>query len=289
MKILGITRGAIYSPNLADSDAAILNSVADNLRAMGHEVDIITEYKMDGADFDRYDRVFGMERDIRNIKKIIGPLSEENYAKFINSIHGIIACSMKGHVYSALKHLGVPQPSFIFFQEDDKNGGFKMMDKLVVEPMGMDTPLWMKNGDTSATVASDTVYCADDNDGNAAVEDFCKRNLQCFIMQKHVEGDLIKFYGVEGTDFFHWQYASHGHSKFGLEKINGKEKGYAFDPNDIKKAVEKLAAYIDVPIYGGDAVIDGNGNFYVIDFNDFPSFSACRDEAAQAIAQRIVR
>ena len=85
----------------------------------------------------------------------------------------------------------------------------------------------------------------------------------------------------------HWQYASHGHSKFGLESINGKEKGYTFTPKAIKEHLDRFAALIDVPIYGGDAIIDADGNFWIIDFNDFPSFSSCRDEAAKAIAKRI--
>ena len=38
-----------------------------------------------------------------------------------------------------------------------------------------------------------------------------------------------------------------------------------------------------------DVIIDEEGGFWFIDFNDFPSFSACREMAAKAIAKRIVR
>ena len=50
-----------------------------------------------------------------------------------------------------------------------------------------------------------------------------------------------------------------------------------------------MAQKLNVPIYGGDVIIDKEGNFWFIDFNDFPSFSICRDKAAKAIAQRIVQ
>ena len=40
-------------------------------------------------------------------------------------------------------------------------------------------------------------------------------------------------------------------------------------------------------IYGGDAVVRRDGSFCMIDFNDWPSFSRCREEAALAIACRI--
>ena len=35
-------------------------------------------------------------------------------------------------------------------------------------------------------------------------------------------------------------------------------------------------------------IIDEDGEFWFIDFNDFPSFSCCRKEAAEAIVQRII-
>ena len=40
-------------------------------------------------------------------------------------------------------------------------------------------------------------------------------------------------------------------------------------------------------LYGGDAVVSSEGDIRIIDFNDWPSFSACRDDAAKAIAARI--
>ncbi len=49
-----------------------------------------------------------------------------------------------------------------------------------------------------------------------------------------------------------------------------------------------LARKLNVPIYGGDVIIDQEGEFWFIDFNDFPSFSCCRKEAAEAIVQRII-
>ena len=42
MKLIGITRGTEFSPNMADSDAAILQAVAEELRGMGHEVETMS-------------------------------------------------------------------------------------------------------------------------------------------------------------------------------------------------------------------------------------------------------
>ena len=41
-----------------------------------------------------------------------------------------------------------------------------------------------------------------------------------------------------------------------------------------------------MPIYGGDAVIRPDGRFFLIDFNDWPSFGSCTQAAAEAIATR---
>ena len=46
MKILGISRGTKYSPNLANSDAAIFSSVVKELQECGHEVETIHENEM---------------------------------------------------------------------------------------------------------------------------------------------------------------------------------------------------------------------------------------------------
>ena len=36
-------------------------------------------------------------------------------------------------------------------------------------------------------------------------------------------------------------------------------------------------------MYGGDAIVTSDGDFYIIDFNDWPSFASCREAAAEAI------
>jgi glutathione synthase/RimK-type ligase-like ATP-grasp enzyme len=138
-------------------------------------------------------------------------------------------------------------------------------------------------------VPEDVVFCRTQEDVSKALKAMEKRDVHLWMAQEHQRGDLVKFYGVEGTNFFHWQYASEGHSKFGQEEVNGKEKGYAFDASRIKLYADMLAKKLRVPVYGGDVVIDEDGEFWFIDFNDFPSFSSCRARAAEAIAQRILQ
>jgi len=107
---------------------------------------------------------------------------------------------------------------------------------------------------------------------------------------EHAEGDLVKFYGVEGVGFFSYTYPTEeqGYSKFGLEAHNGKPKYFSFSSGALKQMADKAARESGFLIYGGDAIIMQNGDFVIIDFNDWPSFASCRKQASKAIAQRII-
>lgn len=283
MNILGISRGVKYSPNLSGSDAAIFTAVAEKLRGMGHDVETFTEAEMLDIDYAPYDRVFTMARDVATLVLLEKDTDMQTQRKFINSIDGILTCTNKASMANHFLEAGIPQPEFLvgeqhkilFFSTETK-------DDIV-------TPLWLKNCDGCAVMAEDTMFCPTPEDFDNAFKKMTERGVNMWMAQEHQGGDLIKFYSVEGTDFFHWNYASHGHSKFGLEAINGKEKGYSFDAKRIKLYADMIAKRLNVPIYGGDAIIDEKGDFYFIDFNDFPSFSCCRQEAAEAIAQRIIQ
>ena len=283
MKILGIRRGTKYSPNLVGNDAAIFTAVVDELRAMGHEVASISENEMTGFDYTPYGRVFSMARDPFSLVMLEKETDVATQQKFINSIDGILSCTNKAAVATQMLDAGIPQPEFLIGEQRN------LLFCSVEDKNNIALPLWLKNCDGSATVADDTVFCTSEKEFNRAFKQMEEREVNLWMVQEHKHGDLIKFYGVEGTDFFYWSYASQGHSKFGLEAVNGKEKGYSFQSERIKLYADMLAKKLNVPIYGGDAVIDEEGKFWFIDFNDFPSFSSCREEAAEAIAKRIVQ
>jgi hypothetical protein len=98
-------------------------------------------------------------------------------------------------------------------------------------------------------------------------------------------GDLVKFYGVAGSGFFRYFYPTDDRqSKFGDEQRNGDAHHYPFDETRLQQQMEQLAKAVGLQVYGGDCIIRSDGSWAVIDFNDWPSFSRCRPEAASAIA-----
>ncbi len=149
-------------------------------------------------------------------------------------------------------------------------------------------PLWLKRGDGGAETASDVRFVANRAALNEGLAFFAERGYTDFLTTAHVEGDLVKFYGVEGTPFFHHTFptAGGGFSKFGLEVHNGAPKGHPFDPDRLKALADKVAHSAGMPIYGGDAIVRADGSIAVIDFNDWPSFGSCTQAAAAAIVER---
>ena len=80
-----------------------------------------------------------------------------------------------------------------------------------------------------------------------------------------------------------------GHSKYGLEAINGKAKGLSFSLDHLKDLCHRACQELQVVVYGGDCIVTPEGEIFIIDFNDWPSFAPCRNQAAPHIADAIDR
>ena len=132
----------------------------------------------------------------------------------------------------------------------------------------------------------DVSYCRHREEAQDVLHEFYYRGIKRAVINEHLDGDLVKFYGVEGTDFFYWFYPfDSGHGKYGLEAINGKSRGLPFDAENLKEIFMKAARLLDVKVFGGDCIVDTDEVARIIDFNDWPSFAPCRNEAAPHIAR----
>ena len=83
-----------------------------------------------------------------------------------------------------------------------------------------------------------------------------------------------------------WIKADRGHDvRFAAneEEMLAFPQGYP----QVAEAAARLARLVGIQVYGGDAVLLSDGTFAIIDFNDWPSFSSCREEAAAAICRLI--
>ena len=135
----------------------------------------------------------------------------------------------------------------------------------------------------------DVSYCRHIEEAQEVLQEYFYRGIKRAVINKHLPGDLIKFYGVKGSPFFYWFYPfDEGHSKYGHEAINGKSTGFDFDIKQLKEICHNAADTLDVVVYDGDCIVSSDGDIKIIDFNDWPSFAPCRNEAAPHIAKAVM-
>jgi Glutathione synthase/Ribosomal protein S6 modification enzyme (glutaminyl transferase) len=276
IKLAGVRRGNLYSPNHIGNDAAIFQLTIDYLEKMGCEIIEYAEKEFQEADTIESEFIFNMARDTRTIQKLQQLESEGK--KVINSGFGIENCTREKMTRLILNN-HIPHPKSIIISTD------AVLPDNINE---LGSHCWIKRGDSHAIHFEDVTYAKIGEEAQGILREYALRGIPSAVINEHLSGDLIKFYGVEGTDFFHWFYPNDlNHSKFGLEKINGKAKGIKFDQEELKSICSKTAKTLNIYIYGGDCIVDVDGTIRLIDFNDWPSFAPCRAAAAPYIAKCI--
>ena len=273
MNIVGIYRASQFSPNMEDSDAAILNVVADNLMQSGHIVKCVHEEQLVKNDVNTADVVLSMGR-LASTLDLLQKVEAED-VKVINTSIAIRNCERK-------------QFTQILIDEDVSfahSRVFQSNDNITWDAF----PCWLKKGEGYAEVAADVVFVRNAEELVEKIDDMRRRGISTLVVSEHLEGDLIKFYGVRGTPFFEWYYASDRHSKFGLEVINGPSHGYRFSEHELIDICSHAAAVVGLDIYGGDCVVNHHGMIQLIDINDWPSFSRCRKQATEMITKLTIQ
>ncbi len=257
---VAVIRDPRFSPNAVEKDRAILQAVADRLGGalMLEEQDLLslTNHDLKGKKW------LSMGRRPETLDFLRMRVGQGTLV--INNPEGVARCK-RTILRRVMENLAVPVPP--------KSGTYGH---------------WVKRDDGAAQTAADIVYVPPENSLQAHIDDFLRRGINEMVVEAHIPGDVVKFYGVDSTGFFRIFYPSDdGMSKFGQEKVNGPAGHYVFDIGSLQRKVESVARFLEVPIYGGDAIVTREGRFFVIDFNDWPSFSRCRDEAADAIASLV--
>lgn len=277
IEIAGIMRAGAYSPNHIGNDAAIFNAAAEQLRKRGYVVNIYSEEQFNANDV-KEDVILNMCREQASIVKL--QKLEDEGKLVINSGYGIENCTRE-RMTRILLGSGIPYPDSLIVNTDEaikpqlKKSGFQSC--------------WIKRGDFHAMHKEDVSYVRHPEEAQEVLQEYFLRGIKRAVINVHLVGDLVKFYGVKGTPFFYWFYPfDEGHSKYGYEAINGKSKGIKFDEKEMKKICQRAAEELNVDIYGGDCIVSPDGEMRIIDFNDWPSFAPCRTEATPHIAKSVI-
>ena len=277
--IAGIQRATVYSPHSEDKDYAIFLEVLKQLEALGHEVKVYQEEDLiAGVVEECY--IYNMVRSEDAIAKL--QALEKTGNVVINSGYGIEHCRRETMTTFLLNN-GIPfAPSMVYDLERISTAN--------VQWSTFNGQYWIKKADGYTVEPNDVVFVSEPSHLQQVLDSFALRGICRVVVSKHLDGDLVKFYGVAGTDFFFWFYPYQSqHSKFGQEIVNGAPTGICFSEENLKAICSKAAQVLGVEVFGGDAVIATDGTIRLIDFNDWPSFSPCREEAGNAIAQAIIK
>lgn len=288
MNVLFIFRDPEFSPNMADKDAAILEAVADCVKDKGHAIRFMKESELTETEQThtgvRTDELIDVQTDVQVV------FSMGRYESTVRILKG-------------MEHRGVRvfnSPASVGLSADRAELTKRLMEGNIPVPpttiAGLDGevqcpgfPCWMKRGDGFSQNPEDVAFVDSEDKAKEHCEWMRRQGYKSAVCSAHLDGDLVKFYGVtSGTQpLFYWYYAADGHSKFGLERQNGSAQGYDFNRDSLRSVCESAAKTVGLSVYGGDCIVDKDGGIFLIDLNDWPSFSKCRLDAAVAISSLV--
>lgn len=266
-KIAAIMRAGAYSPNRIGNDTAIFNLVAEQLRKRGYSVNVYSEEEFLNRDIT--ERVIvNMCREMRSIEKL--QKLEDNGALVVNSGYGI-ENTLRERMTRILLGSGIPYPRSIFVNTDES-----VTAELRARGISR---CWIKRGDFHAIHQEDVTFVRDADEAQEVLQEYFLRGIKRAVITEHLHGELLKFYGVQGTSFFYTTFPFHSEESLPSLHINISE---------LQQTCDKAAEAIGIIAYGGDCIVAPDDKFTIIDFNDWPSYSPCRTQAAPQIARRIL-
>ena len=269
-KIAAILRAGAFSPNHVGNDATIMNAVAEQLRKRGCEVNIYSEEQF-ATGLINEPVIINMCREKRSTELL--QKMEDDGALVINSGYGIENC-IRERQARILLGSNIPYPESIIVDTDE-------VVKTRLSRLGMQQ-CWIKRGDFHTQHAEDVSYVRSAAEAQDVLQEYFLRGFRRAVISRHLPGQLVKFYGVAGTSFFHWfKPFEPENEKPGREECRHMEA-------ELKRICQHAAHELNLTVYGGECIQSADGSLSVIDFNDWPSFSACRAEAATNIAKAVM-
>ena len=275
MACWGIYRELAHSPGRETDDARILEATAQRLESKGFRVSLKTAEEAGSAAQGPPPFLFVMCERLEILAKL--ERWQERGVCQVNSASAI-RNTYRDRMLPLFESNRVPFPASVLVPTDlpiPRGRSFREAP----------TGCWVKRGDVHSTQPGDVAFAPDPESLARALEALAARGIEKAVLQEHLPGDLIKFYGVgdaghpgtaderEPGGWFQWFY----HRDQRLE-------GHPFDPNDLASAASRAAAALGLEVYGGDAIATRDGRVVVIDLNAWPSFALYRDVASERIA-----
>ena len=260
----GIYRELAHSPGRETDDAEILRATASELERLGVADELKAPDELPAVDdFGAVPpHLFVMCERVAVVEKLAA--WEARGTHVVNRPSGIRNTDRE-RTLALFRSGGVPYP--------------RTQPVETAAPTPFQGPCWVKRGDVHATAEGDVAYCGDAATLEKNLMRLAARGIPRAIVQEHVPGDLVKFYGVaaleegERPSWFQWFYHR-----------DQRLSNHPFDPDALAPATSRAAAALGLEVYGGDAIVSESGDVTIIDLNAWPSFALFRPVAAARIA-----
>lgn len=132
---------------------------------------------------------------------------------------------------------------------------------------------WIKRPDLHATSGQDVLCVGSEDQLETCRRHFLHNRISEVIVQDHVEGSVVKCYAV-AESFFHFEVKSQL-APWDLWFIEERTREMTF----------QIGQCLGLVVYGVEFIVTKDGQVYIIDVNDWPSFRTCVNEAADAIVR----
>ncbi len=266
IQAVGIYREPEFSPGKVEADAAIIDASLAELRAHGMRTMAIDAARFIAEGLSEPALTLAMCQSERALSQLAA--AEQSGALAINSALAIRNC-YRDLLGAGLNHAGVPTPEGAVVRTAQP------LDLKPLRALDLSAPMYVKRGDLHALGPHDVQRVEGLEQLEATLLRFARRNVALVYVQQEAIGDVVKFYGVGGGEYFAAVPEAGGYVTDSAKRALGH-------------AAAAAAEALGLEVWGGDAVMK-SGEFSIIDFNDWPSFSRVRAEAAKAIARRAVR
>lgn len=266
-RAVAVYRSAAYSPRQhLQNDRAILDAVVERLETLGWSVESVAEDEAASGRLPPAELYLNMCQGPDAARRLTGLVPRG--APCINAPEAVLACH-RHRLVRRLLAAGVAFPPTALL----RTRGAEAANPPTHLVSANGHPVWVKRGDVHAQDPDDVV-CVPAQEVGPMVARFARRGIGTVVIQAHVPGPVVKFYGVIGRRFFHCYVSDPREGALG-----------AGDISRLHELAERAAGALGVAVYGGDAVLAAPGSPVLIDLNDWPSFAPVREAAAAAIAR----
>ena len=260
----GIFRESTHSPGRESDDTEILRLTGKHLEAKGFQVELKTADEVGEIDVERPRFVFLMCERVEVLRRLRE--LEVSGVPHVNSLRAVHN-TYRDRMIAVLDEANVPFiPSRVVGTAEHPDAGA--------------LPIWVKRGDVHNTQEGDVVFATTTAAVHAALRGLAARGIPRAVLQPHIDGDLIKFYGIGAgggphrePPWFRWFYHK-----------DQRLSGHPMDARQLARLVRRAAAALGLEVYGGDAIATAAGELVLLDVNAWPSFALYRDEASAGIA-----